>query len=168
MKARAALDLYLAAVRATPEYQSASTLTVNEARAAITAEIDRVLAETEFVPGGSFDLDMPSARPSGERIGGHHAPGPNHKPGSGRPLRETYVFVLDSLQHDRAYQGFGVQYSIHPNGSGYLWLGECNNSAAHTPADSVEAWALYEARRSVPLDDTPYRGPWYTGRTSAS
>ena len=162
--AQTALDGYIAQLKRTPEF----LLGVMELdpTAAINAEIQKVFLETEFYSDGSMGLMSPAARPNGERILGHHQPGPEWESGSDRPASETYVFVLNSLLHSRAYLGFSVQISIDLSGSGYVWLGECNNSAAYTPQTPEEVWGFWNARNAIPLDDTPYSGPFYMGRTS--
>lgn len=43
-----------------------------------------------------------------------------------------------------------VEFSLHVGThSGYLWMGECNNSAALTINDPYEAWAIWQARRAI-------------------
>ena len=142
IRARKALDGYLLAVHRTPEYIAAIEAT--DPVALIVAELDRIEAATEWHTDGT------ARRPDGEGLDGHHKPGPDWQPGS--KAVDTYVFVRDGATHSRAHRGFGLQTSIHPDGSGYLWLGECNNSAAHTPETPAETWALWVARRSVPED----------------
>lgn len=141
--ARKALADYLLTVHKIPEYIDA--LNASDPVALIVSELDRIEAATEWHTDGT------ARRPDGEGLDGHH---------------DTYVFVRSGATHSRAHRGFGLQTSIHPDGSGYLWLGECNNSAAHTPETPAETWALWVARRSVPEDAEAYRGPWYMGRTS--
>ena len=160
--ARKALADYLLTVHKIPEYIAAIEAT--DPVALIVAELDRIEAATEWYPAGIFKLLRPAQRPDGERLDVHHRPGPDWVKGS--DPRETYETVRDAATHSRAHQGFAVRTSIHPDGSGYLWLGECNNSAAHTPETPAETWALWVARRSVPEDAEAYRGPWYMGRTS--
>lgn len=158
------LDRYRSAVEATEEYQCNLDADPEHAKKWLQSEIYRVLRATEFYTERDplFDYPHPKARPDGERISGHGIPGPDWVKGEGGP----YLFVLDFLEHDRAFEGFGIQMSIHLDGSGYLWLGECSNSAAYTPKNSVETWCLWRARRAVPADDAPYTGPWYMGQTS--
>ena len=160
--ARKALADYLLTVHKIPEYIDA--LNASDPVALIVSELDRIEAATEWHTDGIFGLHQPARRPDGEGLDGHHKPGPDWQPGS--KAVDTYVFVRSGATHSRAHRGFGLQTSIHPDGSGYLWLGECNNSAAHTPETPAETWALWVARRSVPEDAEAYRGPWYMGRTS--
>lgn len=162
--AQTVLDEYLTAIRATDEYRRNLDADPDHARKWLRSEILRVFRATEFQDRDTFGYGQPMARPDGERISGHGIPGPDWVKGEGGP----YIFVLDFLQYDRAYRGFGVQMSIHLDGSGYLWLGECNNSAAYTPETAVETWCLWRARRAVPADDALYAGPTYMGRTSVS
>lgn len=154
--ARKALDGYLLTVHKISEYIDA--LNASDPVALIVSELDRIEAATEWHTDGT------ARRPDGEGLDGHHKPGPDWQPGS--KAVDTYVFVRSGATHSRAHRGFGLQTSIHPDGSGYLWLGERNNSAAHTPETPAETWALWVARRSVPEDAEAYRGPWYMGRTS--
>ena len=161
--AQTILNDYRSKLLASNEYQKA--IHDRDPRDLIEVAIARVMMATEFVVEGD-GLFRPSARPDGERIGGHHSVVEGRVYNLANAPWAGYKFVLDSLTHSRAYRGFGVQVSIHPDGTGYLWLGECSNSAAHVPTSPAEAWALWVARRAVPPDEFPYTGPGYVGRTS--
>lgn len=152
--AQKVLDDYITTLRQTDKYTQAKNMFHVKER--IEREIRRVYKATEFITREYFG-PSPLARPDGERIFGHSGPtGPN----------KEYEYVVAGVIYSRPFQGFGVEHSIHPDGGGYLWLGECNNSAAYTPSDPSETWALWFARRAVPLDDSPYTGPTYIGGTS--
>ena len=141
--ARKALAGYLLTVHKIPEYIDA--LNASDPVALIVSELDRIEAATEWHTDRHPLADLTAKDSTGTTN-----PAPTGSQAA-RPSTPT-CSCASGATHSRAHRGFGLQTSIHPDGSGYLWLGECNNSAAHTPETPAETWALWVARRSVPED----------------
>lgn len=142
MPARSELDRYVEILRQTPEYLRGLDKYTPELA-------DRELADwlkCSVFACTEWGYDFPFATPDGERISGSISSLTDPEGGASFK-RFNYSFVM--LPRPAGNGRMRVEFSFHKDHTGYLWMGECNNSAANTIHDPQEAWATWMARRAI-------------------
>lgn len=135
------LDRYVEKLHQTSEYLIALSKYTPKL---VDEELDRWLHRSLF-GYGPYGFGFPKVTEFGERVGGSID---NLKdPEGGKSFqRFNYRFVSYVAS---AGNGMRIEFSLRKDHTGYLWMGECNNSASLTIEEPQEAWATWEARRAI-------------------
>lgn len=134
--AASALDEYLAFLRSTPEYAAGCV---------VADEIERVLTEVGRRPGAPIAFSDPLI--IGPR-GGDMAYG--HGAWESLGGERVHVWRFGFIERwQSGPHGMSANHTLHPDGSGGVWLGECNNSARFD-ASGDDAAGLWAARVAWP------------------
>lgn len=136
------LDIYKAALERTPEFLVALG---DYSVEVVEDELEKWLLKSRF-RHGRYGYEFPDRCDTGEQVSGSITPIRNEKDEVGQKFNYSHVQYSCT-----APNGMMLIFSLDNTGShgGMLWLGECNNSAAHHWETPQEAWAAWVARRAV-------------------
>lgn len=140
--ATAELNRYKAALERTPEFLIALD---DYSVETVERELEHWLLKSRF-RHSLYGYGFPDACETGERVSGSITPVRNEKGDVGQKFNYGHVEYSYG-----ASNGMMLIFSLDNTGTheGMLWLGECNNSAAHNWETPQEAWAAWVARRAV-------------------
>jgi len=134
------LEEYAKETRASPKYSTFK----NEWYEGVAAEeCNLLLAKSDF-SNFSFHNILPPKLPNGDSVFGSCA-------WQGEGDDKKRVFTFSFIERWTVYKGFSLECVLYPNGRGSVWLGKCNNSAAMSLSNPVDAWAFWCCRPPLPF-----------------